>query len=112
MIFDYDSILFFQMILNHLDNKIRISSELWEDFDYNKLFIDIIVPGVLDTVISMSLNYPTNISYINIRIWSDIEISGILLVFVFECITLSIGLIRDEFVDIEESSMGVSIFQS
>jgi len=53
---DFDSVHFFEMVLNSLGSKFRVKMDLGENFGGNKLFINVAVSSVMDAVTRMNLN--------------------------------------------------------
>jgi len=101
---DFDSVHFFEMVLNSLRSKFRVRMDLGDNFGGNKLFINVAVSSVMDAVTRMNLNRLSNLPHVGIGEGSYIEVPGALFVDAVEGITTRIPLVWDEFIDIEEST--------
>jgi len=106
---DFDSVHFFEMVLNSLGSKFRVRTDLGENFGRNKLFINGAVSSVMDAVTRMNLNWLSNSPHVGIGEGSGIEVPGALFVNAVEGITTRAVLVWDEFIDIEESSTGARL---
>ena len=100
------------MVLNGFGSNRGIWVKFWEDFNGNKLFIDVVVSRVLDAMTRMDLSCLLNSLHIYARECSGIEVPAAVFVFAFESIMISVDSVWNKFINIKKSCMSASMFQS